>query len=236
LRRIASADGSLYSPVWSPNGRVIAFVLVENEDTRNPMPMIGVVGAGARNLRILGPNVGNSLPTWAPASDGLAFAAPDGIRVVSARGGRSKLVARGFVSDPNWSPRGTKIAFASTRGIEVVRPDGGGRKVIAAVTNGAHVVWSPGGRTIAFDQLEPGATRSSLYEANPDGSGMRRMTKPGLVAALPAWSPDGRRIAFVGFTSGDGGSIYVMRSDGTALARITPASDTDTEPVWRPRG
>jgi TolB protein len=235
VRRIASADGSLYGPVWSPNGRMIAFVLVENEDTRNPLPMVGVVAADGRGLRIVGPNVGVSRPTWSPGSDRLAFAGPDGIRTLSPSGSHSKLVARGFVSDPDWSPRGTKIAFASTRGIEVVRPDGGARRVVAAIGSGAHVGWSPGGRTIAFDRLEPGATRSSLYEANPDGSGMRRLTKPGLVAALPAWSPDGRRIAFVGFTSEEGGPIYVMHADGSALERITPATDSDTEPVWRPR-
>lgn len=241
IRRIASSDGNLSDPVWSPNGRLLAFVLIENGDTRNVTTFAGIVGADGRGMRILGANVGEIPPSWAPDSSRLTFSGTAGIRIASARGGRSRLVADG--SWPAWSPRGTKIAFASTRGIEVVRPDGGGRQLIAAVKSGAHVTWSPRGRTIAFDQLDYDSTRSAVYEANPDGSGMRRMTKTALVAALPAWSPDGRRIAFVAFTSADfqpvsanGGPIYVMHSDGTALVRITPGSNTDTEPVWRPRG
>ncbi len=236
VRRIASEDGPLYKPAWAPNTRLLAFVLIENGDTRNPMAFVGVVGAGGHGLRLLGRNFGDSRPSWAPDSTRLAIAGPDGVRVASARGGPSRLVARGFVSNPAWSPRGTKIAFASSRGIEVVNPDGAARKVIAGLTNGAHLAWSPRGRTIVFDQLESGATRSAVYEINPDGSGLRRMTKPGVVAALPAWSPDGSRIAFVAFESEEGGSIYTMRASGAETRRITPRTDMDTEPVWRPRG
>jgi TolB protein len=56
-------------------------------------------------------------------------------------------------------------------------------------------------------------------------------------ASLPAWSPDGARIAFVSadgrrlsLTSGD---IYVGRSDGTAERRLVR---NGTFPAWSPDG
>jgi TolB protein len=51
----------------------------------------------------------------------------------------------------------------------------------------------------------------------------------------PAWSPDGRRIAFV--SRRDGRShIYVMRADGTGLRRVTNAPANDESPTWSPDG
>lgn len=237
VHRVVSGEGAYYYPAWSPNGRLIAFEFVANDGTRNPKPSVGVVGSDGRNVRILAPDIGGNRPTWAPDSKRIAFEGLKGLETVSVGGGPAKVVDPVGGTDPAWSPKGTKIAHGTSRGIVVVRPDGSGRKLIAAVRNAADPVWSPRGRTIAFDQIhqeEP--TRSAVYEANPDGSGMRRMTKAALVAGLPAWSPDGTRIAFVDFKSIDGGPIYVMHSDGSAVTRITPSSEMDTTPVWRPRG
>jgi Tol biopolymer transport system component len=237
FHRVISSEGEYNYPAWSPNGRLIAFEYVENADSRDPRPMVGVVGADGKNVRILGPDIGGNRPTWAPDSKRLAFEGLKGLEVVSVAGGPPKVVTSEGGADPAWSPNGKKIAYATSRGIVVVPAAGGPRKLIAAVRRAARPVWSPRGRTIAFDQIdEEDPTRSAVYEANPDGSGMRRMTKANLVAGLPAWSPDGTRIAFVDFKSTDGGPIYVMYSDGTALTRLTPAKDFDSTPVWRPRG
>ena len=68
---------------------------------------------------------------------------------------------------------------------------------------------------------------------NADGSGQRRLTNGGVPGcgqeAGPAWSPDGRRIAFVsngmpGGTPPFGESksdIYVMNADGSGQRRLT---------------
>jgi Tol biopolymer transport system component len=179
LHRVLSEEGSYNYPAWSPSGRLIAFEFIANDGSRNPMPEVGVVGSDGRGQRILGPDVGDTRPTWSPESKRLAYAGPDGLRVVSPRGGASRLVAPDAFQNPAWSPRGTKIAFVSPKGLEVVRPDGTGRQVVARVA--------------------------------------------------------GRRIAFVDFTNYDGGPIYVVSAGGGEPQRVTPASDDDTEPVWRPR-
>jgi TolB protein len=53
--------------------------------------------------------------------------------------------------------------------------------------------------------------------------------------SAPAWSPDGKQLAMV--LSRDGFSqIYIARSDGKELRRITFSETIDTEPVFLPDG
>jgi TolB protein len=54
-------------------------------------------------------------------------------------------------------------------------------------------------------------------------------------AHSPAWSPDGRRIAFAGPCCEDSnGAIYVVDADGSNLHRLT--SGFDAAPAWSPDG
>ena len=57
-----------------------------------------------------------------------------------------------------------------------------------------HVRPSPDGQLIAFDSDREG--ERAVYVANADGSAVRRVSGTGF-AAVPSWSPDGRRLAFV---------------------------------------
>lgn len=50
-----------------------------------------------------------------------------------------------------------------------------------------------------------------------------------------AWSPDGRRIAFMSDRSGDP-EIYVADSDGSNLKRLTAIPGRDAHPSWSPDG
>jgi TolB protein len=70
---------------------------------------------------------------------------------------------------------------------------------------------------------------------NADGTEQRRLTR-NAAGNLPAvWSPDGRRIAFVG--RGDSTpEIYVMNADGSGQRRLTRNTVRDRDPVWSPDG
>jgi TolB protein len=62
---------------------------------------------------------------------------------------------------------------------------------------------------------------------NPDGSGRENLTTGPEDDTEPAWSPDGRRLAFVRDET-----IYVVRADGSGVRRLT----TGASPAWAPDG
>jgi len=75
--------------------------------------------------------------------------------------------------------------------------DGGDLRVMTIVDDGArnyHVQPSPDGRRVAFDSDRDG--ERAVYLANRDGSNVRRISAPGY-AAVPTWSPDGSRLAYI---------------------------------------
>ena len=69
-----------------------------------------------------------------------------------------------------------------------------------------------------------------------DGSGQKRLTSHAAADGDPAWSPDGRKIAFVRGTRRNQ-DIFVMNADGSEQKRLTrdPAERPDSCP-GRPTG
>jgi dipeptidyl aminopeptidase/acylaminoacyl peptidase len=109
--------------------------------------------------------------------------------------------------------------------------------------------WSPDGSTLAVTDFEcvpkanmprcpPGGKSTTSLVAVVDAharvlvSGTERM-------ALVAWSPDSRRIAFVGGKVGEvlvDGGIYVMNADGSGVLKIADTTTGDGPPIWSPDG
>ncbi len=89
---------------------------------------------------------------------------------------------------------------------------------------------SPDGRRLAFTVM------GDLYVMDrPDGT-PRRLGDADAMAAMPAWSPDSRRIAFVTYDDEEGGHLHSIQADGSGLQRVTPDPAFYTQPVWSPDG
>jgi TolB protein len=69
-----------------------------------------------------------------------------------------------------------------------------------------------------------------------DGSGQTRLTRGNAFqSAPPAWSPDGRRIAFASERDGNA-EIYVVNADGTGQRNLTRDPGYEGDPAWSPDG
>ncbi len=62
-----------------------------------------------------------------------------------------------------------------------------------------------------------------------------RLTVHDASDSFPAWSPDGRRIAFESDRDGND-EIYVMNADGSGVTRLTDNDAIDRSPAWSPDG
>jgi Tol biopolymer transport system component/imidazolonepropionase-like amidohydrolase len=88
---------------------------------------------------------------------------------------------------------------------------------------------SPDGRTIVIDLL------GALWTVSSDGGRATRILEDGYDARMPAWSPDGQRIAFQAYRSSTW-NIWTMSRDGSGLRQETSGPFDDREPHWSPDG
>jgi Tol biopolymer transport system component len=104
--------------------------------------------------------------------------------------------------------------------------------------------FAPDGRSIAFVELRAGESEICVMPFRPDnpvaayGAARNLTHSPGL-DSCPAYSPDGKRIAFASARdAGAGGtsSIYVMNADGSEARRLTEVGEQDIAPVWSKDG
>jgi TolB protein len=77
--------------------------------------------------------------------------------------------------------------------------------------------------------------RSEIATIGVDGSGIIEVTDNGSFDGSPAWSPDGRRVAFETNRNGNY-EIYVMNADGTGVVRVTRDLARDVDPQWTAGG
>jgi Tol biopolymer transport system component len=143
---------------------------------------------------------------------------------------------------PAWSPDGTKIAFerGGVQELWTMDVDGSNPKNLTGTdtgSGGAAPDWSPDGTKIAFRRDVSGEA-SDIYVVRPDGTGLRNITKTPLVyEGDPAWSSNGRRIAFLrNDPQTSRNDIWTVRAaDGSDPVQVTDTPRVaEYAPTWQP--
>jgi Tol biopolymer transport system component len=234
------------APAWAPDGGLIAFTSFRNG--RGDIYVMRPDGKAQRRLTKSAAH--DDLPAWSPDSKRIAFTSDRSgnleIWVMNADGSDQKQLTftewRNF--SPTWSPDGRRIAFRSDRDgdaeIYSMSADGSDvQRLTFSATSDNSPHWGPDGR-ILFVSNRGSGSKNVLWVMNGDGSDQHRFTPTTFYwnELRPAWSPDGRRVAFQADRDGPVGNteLYVMSLDGSELQRLTVYPGKDDWPTWSPDG
>jgi len=177
-----------------------------------------------------------------------------GVFIADGDGGHERALVRPDSLDYNasFSTDGKWIVFTSERGgsadIYRVHPDGDGLERLTDYPGfDDQAALSPDGSTLAFVSTREGGF-ANIWLLDLATRQYRALAKTNAGSFRPSWSPDSKWIAFTSDRGTerarwDGGfewiqslAIYVVRSDGTSLRRLTPIDGYAGSPKWSPDG
>ena len=225
--------GCLHAPVlWSPDGQWLAYTMALRPDRPGLTP--GWLFATA-------------MPEASPMSAPPRPMAPRLYRLWATRpeSGESVLLeeSRGPLTSPSWSPDGQALAFGRLvpedegRGrFEVVIQEAPDRKrvVLARSVDAFHaratdlpglsLAWSPDGRYLAIPLVQQTLSLGIIRADNG------RLLKVIEDAYLPAWSPDGTKLAFVQGSEAE--SLHYIDHNFGPPRLLADIGQTSQAPVW----
>lgn len=246
LMQWTSAPADEYEPAWSPDGSEIAFVSATG---------IQAIDASGHARNVIAPVEGARFdsPSWSPDGKKIAY--------TEIRGNKARLMVSGeavgnaddtFPFPATWLSAnqllytGNGKIFVTTIGgetktipfqarFELNRPaykhrqldfDSTAAKPIKGIVDPA---LSPDGRRVVFESLN----QLWLLEI---GRGVEQLTRDNFYKQAPAWSPDGKQIAYSSDRAGTA-DIYILDLATRKERRVTQLADSaEMNPVWSPDG
>jgi len=248
-RRISTTAGTSNDLRWSPDGSILRFT-VNDPQTNNRS--IWQASADGRNLHPL-------LPGWNPTPNECCGKwTPDGRHFVfqALRDDTANLWALNE-HDGLFRPTRHEPVQLTTGPMNVGNPvpSRDGKKLFVQG-------WRPRGELVRYDfksgQFAPylsgisaigldfsrdtewvaynDGSDGTMWRSKVDGTQKLQLVFPPMLAYLPRWSPDGKRIAFFGHPHGEPWQIYEVPSEGGSPELIYRSGTNLADPSWSPDG
>jgi dipeptidyl aminopeptidase/acylaminoacyl peptidase len=230
----------------SPDGRMVAFTVTrldkEADDYRSAIWLAPTDGSAPPRRFTSGAGK-DSAPRWSPDGARLAFLSDrEGkkaqVYVIDSTGGEAcKLTAlpQG-AGAPVWSPDGTRlVTVVRTGGEDEESKSGGGQHKTPPARLITVLKYRANGEGFTYDR------RHHLFVIDVATGETRQLTNGDWDNTQPAWSPDGRRLAFISARHSDrdldrAEDIFVVDVEGGEPMQITPGGGACALPAWSPDG
>jgi TolB protein len=238
-RRVTVTKSLDITPAWAPDGRSLAYTSYRRgfADIFVSYLYEGRLETPARGSE----TINNYLPAWSPDGTKLAFmSSRDGnpeIYVMNRDGSGLRRLTHHQNADvtPTWSPSGNQLAFTSDRSgqpqIYIINVDGTGMQRISDVSYADRPTWSPPPfNEIAYTGRSSAAGYDIFVYDFARGTSVRITDGMGSNES-PAFSPNGRHIAFASSRGSGKYQIYTIARDGQNLRQVTRAGE-NRFPHW----
>lgn len=244
FRQLTSDPVRHYYPSLSPDGTRVVYAAFREQNVYEIYEYDLNDGSVNRLTNRIGVN---NAPEISPDGTTVAFmrgnpnTQQNQIWVMERNGDNPENIPGALGWDPTWAPDGRSILYASDQdGLVQLFTVSLGGNAIRRISNLPAIRgrsdWSPDGNFIVTYSGE--AWKRELYIMSADGSNARQLTPTGGNSQGPSISPDNNWVVFTAYFDkyGDdhGCEIYLIRTNGTDLRRLTNNVYCDYQPRWGP--